>query len=71
MVVWDIDPPGGGGPTIIRHWIAHHGHVNAVAFTPPTASNMASSSGYDDEHLYNIQCSEIFTLRNEKLHTEA
>ena len=22
------------------------------------------------EHLYNIQCSEIFTLRNEKLHTE-
>jgi hypothetical protein len=22
-------------------------------------------------HLYNIQCSEIFTLRNEKLHTEA
>ena len=23
------------------------------------------------EHLYNIQCSEIFTLRNEKLHTEA
>ena len=26
---------------------------------------------YVDEHLYNIQCSEIFTLRNEKLHTEA
>ena len=26
--------------------------------------------GYDDEHLYHIQCSEIFTLRNEKLHTE-
>jgi hypothetical protein len=25
---------------------------------------------YVDEHLYNIQCSEIFTLRNEKLHTE-
>ena len=23
------------------------------------------------EHLYNIQCSEIFTLRNENLHTEA
>ena len=23
------------------------------------------------EHLYNIQCSEICTLRNEKLHTEA
>ena len=45
MVVWDIDPPGGGGPTIIRHWIAHHGHVNAVAFTPPTASSKASSSG--------------------------
>ena len=22
------------------------------------------------EHLYNIQCSEIFPLRNEKLHTE-
>jgi hypothetical protein len=26
---------------------------------------------YVDEHLYNIQCSEIFTLRHEKLHTEA
>ena len=26
---------------------------------------------YVDEHLYNIQCSEIFSLRNEKLHTEA
>jgi hypothetical protein len=26
---------------------------------------------YLDEHLYNIQCSEIFTLRNENLHTEA
>jgi hypothetical protein len=25
---------------------------------------------YDSAHLYNIQCSEIFTLRNEKLHTE-
>ena len=30
------------------------------------------STGYvQTEHLYNIQCSEIFTLRNEKLHTEA
>jgi DNA-directed RNA polymerase III subunit RPC1 len=29
------------------------------------------TSGYATEHhLYNIQCSEIFTLRNEKLHTE-
>ena len=28
------------------------------------------SREYVDEHLYNIQCSEIFTLRNEKLHTE-
>ena len=27
-------------------------------------------SSYVDEHLYNIQCSEICTLRNEKLHTE-
>jgi hypothetical protein len=27
--------------------------------------------GYVDEYLYNIQCSEIFTLRNEHLHTEA
>ena len=26
---------------------------------------------YDKIHLYNIQCSEICTLRNEKLHTEA
>ena len=26
---------------------------------------------YMDEHLYNIQCSEIFTLRIENLHTEA
>jgi hypothetical protein len=26
--------------------------------------------GYVDEHLYNIQCSEIFTMRIEKLHTE-
>ena len=26
-------------------------------------------AGYG-EYLYNIQCSEIFTLRNEKLHTE-
>jgi hypothetical protein len=26
---------------------------------------------YVDEHLYNIQCGEICTLRNEKLHTEA
>ena len=26
---------------------------------------------YVDEHLYNIQCSEIITLRYEKLHTEA
>jgi hypothetical protein len=26
---------------------------------------------YVDEHLYNIQCSETFTLRNENLHTEA
>jgi hypothetical protein len=25
---------------------------------------------YVDEHLYNIQCSEICTLRNEKIHTE-
>ena len=31
-----------------------------------------SHTGYEpDEHLYNIQCSEIFTLRNENLHTEA
>jgi hypothetical protein len=26
---------------------------------------------YVDEHLYNIQCSEICTLINENLHTEA
>jgi ATP-binding cassette subfamily B protein len=26
---------------------------------------------YVDQHLYNNQCSEIFTLRNEKFHTEA
>ena len=26
---------------------------------------------YVDEYIYNIQCSEIFTLRYEKLHTEA
>jgi hypothetical protein len=25
---------------------------------------------YDQIHLYNIQCSEIFTLRNENLHTK-
>jgi hypothetical protein len=30
-----------------------------------------STVQYVDEHLYNIQCSEIFTLRYEKLHTEA
>ena len=24
----------------------------------------------DEHHLYNIQCSEMFTLRYEKLHTE-
>jgi hypothetical protein len=28
-------------------------------------------SEYVDEYLYNVQCSEIFTLRNENLHTEA
>jgi hypothetical protein len=27
--------------------------------------------GTSTNHLYNIQCSKIFTLRNEKLHTEA
>jgi twinkle protein len=32
----------------------------------------SKGSWYDFlQHLYNIQCSEIFTLRNEKLHTEA
>jgi hypothetical protein len=40
------------------------------------ADRLAESADVDpeyvDEHLYNIQCSEIiFTLRNEKLHTEA
>jgi hypothetical protein len=34
-------------------------------------SMFGESPQYVDEHLYNIQCSEIFTLRNEKLHTEA
>ena len=33
--------------------------------------DMKSAIRYGFEHLYNIQCSEIFTLRNEKLHTEA
>ena len=27
-------------------------------------------SQYESKSHYNIQCSEIFTLRNEKLHTE-
>ena len=31
---------------------------------------MWDSGAEYDEHLYNIQCSEIFTLGNEKLHTE-
>ena len=25
---------------------------------------------YVDEHVYHVQCREIFTLRSEKLHTE-
>jgi hypothetical protein len=45
------------------------------AFAQTSGTGIATSSGlvsrYVDEHLYNIQCSEIFTLRNEKLHTEA
>ena len=32
---------------------------------------VASCKYVQTEHLYNIQCSEIFTLRNENLHTEA
>jgi branched-chain amino acid transport system substrate-binding protein len=33
-------------------------------------SNDRNTMVYVDEHLYNIQCSEICTLRNEKFHTE-
>jgi hypothetical protein len=42
--------------------------LGGPTFTAPEAQIMAS--GYVDEHLYNIQCSEICTLRHEKLHTE-
>ena len=39
----------------------------SATFVPNTARDCS----YVDEHLYNIQCSEICTLIYEKLHTEA
>jgi hypothetical protein len=49
--------------------------LNAALGAPeaPEPHNAKVSLGVyvQPEHLYNIQCSEIFTQRNEKLHTEA
>ena len=52
------------------------GAASISGFTPyRTDTNERPTGGirrlYVDEHLYNIQCREIFTLRYEKLHTEA
>jgi hypothetical protein len=46
------------------------GTSNGVGLVKKFA-DLDRAAEYVEEHLYNIQCSEIFTLRNEKLHTEA
>jgi hypothetical protein len=61
----------------------HHAHhsspltytqpiTQGLVWTAPCGNARSTKHGstYVDEHLYNIQCSEIFTLRNENLHTE-
>ena len=62
------------------HWAVNYGappvlypgHAKCVGFQYPGAMIWQGVFyvTYVDEHLYNIQCGEIFTLRYEKLHTE-
>ena len=49
------------GAMVVDHTVAHL--LSGLDFDGGT-------KGYVDEHQYDIQCSEIFTLRNEQLHTE-
>jgi hypothetical protein len=47
-----------------------HGERQAAQERSLEAKREEADRYVQTEHLYNIQCSEIFTLRNEKLHTE-
>jgi hypothetical protein len=65
---WKEDPNEQG---FFYEWLVH---VSADP-NPPHVLSMSydlleSDPRYVDEHLYNIQCSEMCTLRYEKLHTE-
>jgi hypothetical protein len=44
---------------------------NRASVTSVSSISSVGSTSTNIEHLYNIQCSEICTLSNEKLHTEA
>ena len=50
---------------------SHRGGGGGAVAVTNTLTSVASAGYVQTEHLYNIQCSEIFTLRNENLHTEA
>ena len=69
----------GDGSRVFSLWIQNVHDVQNLPGKAPSNSFRADMLGefvwkYVDEHLYNIQCtigSGIFTLRNDKLHTEA
>ena len=66
---------GGGGAMpvlggVLRRDLAH-GHVGVHGGREQRVHYGPDPLVRHAEHLYNIQCSEIFTLINEKLHTEA
>jgi hypothetical protein len=60
-----LSPPCGDGGA--------HGHSgrSTMVITRHVSEGLGHEVYVSPSHLYNIQCSEIFTLRNEKLHTEA
>ena len=56
-------------PPVARRCVNVNPSIDALHRRTCPATSMVSTGWYG-EYLYNIQCSEIFTLRNEKLHTE-
>ena len=48
----------------------YYGKRPELWMAAPSYPSLKPLAGYVQDYLYNIQCSEIFTLRNEKLHTE-
>jgi hypothetical protein len=82
----DAGPPPGANPVLFHREVSRavrnalallQSHVRVCRLyyskmnTELVRIMMEECIKYVDEYLYNIQCSEIFTLINEKLHTEA